>query len=379
MVLGHVQAIEARGVRLPEKLVRGLRAMLVVLRHHPPSVQTTLYYLRAVLNAAMRYQGMHLPYWRGQLDEVEGEVRRLIRGYEGIPTQVPWCVLPSPTAYYGEGMPTAGEAYRAPTARTLSRMCHNQDEVVRRVCYHAVAEVQKVENMCPRYVWHQRRRLAAGRKERMWRALQAVLPGEEHMLATNRTCGRQGPILVLDTDFGGAAHGTVRWIRKEGVSMQVLHVRRKDMKEYKKAGLHHAEFYRDTRVVEWGVYRWMMRRARGQEDRTRWNRRMRKMWNEWVALWGNQKRKPRCGRGEGAQQERVVLDRGERDKARPGILLCAPLGLKGLRGKEQSATGQWYDVHADMLRKDNIPEGAGQGDQCGRCTKEAGQVPWPVL
>ena len=41
----------------------------------------------------------------------------------------------------GEGMPTPGEAYRAHTARTLSRMCHNQEEVVRRVCYHAVAEV----------------------------------------------------------------------------------------------------------------------------------------------------------------------------------------------------------------------------------------------
>ena len=92
---------------------------------------------------------------------------------------------------------------------------------------------------------------------------------EEHMLATNRTCGKRGPILVLDTDFGGAAHGTVPWIRKEGVSMEVLHVRRKDMEEYKKAGLHHAELYRDTRVVEWGVYRWMMRRAPGQEDRAR--------------------------------------------------------------------------------------------------------------
>ena len=94
----------------------------------------------------------------------------------------------------------------------------------------------------------------------MWCALHAVLPREEHMLATNRTCGRRGPILVLDTDFRGAAHGTVWWVRKEGVSMEVLHVRRKDMKEYKKAGLHHAEFYRDARMVEWGIYKWMMRR-----------------------------------------------------------------------------------------------------------------------
>ena len=64
VVLGHVQAMEAGGVRRPNKLIRGFRAMLVVLRHHPPSVQTTLYYLRAVLNAAIGYQGMHLLYWR---------------------------------------------------------------------------------------------------------------------------------------------------------------------------------------------------------------------------------------------------------------------------------------------------------------------------
>ena len=70
VVLGHVQAMEARGVRPPDKLVRGFSAMLVVLRHHPPLVQTTLYYLRAVLHAAIGYQGMHLPYWREHLEEV---------------------------------------------------------------------------------------------------------------------------------------------------------------------------------------------------------------------------------------------------------------------------------------------------------------------
>ena len=191
VVLGHVQAMEAGGVRLPDKLLRGLRAMLAVLRHHSQSVQTTLYYVRALLNAAIGYQGMHLLYWREQLEEVEGEVRRLIREYEGIPAEVPWCGMRSLTAYYGEGMPTAGEAYRAHTARTLGRMCHNQEEVMRRVCYHAVAEVKKEENICPRCVWHRRRRLAARKKERKWRVLQAVLPGEEHMVATYRTCGRR--------------------------------------------------------------------------------------------------------------------------------------------------------------------------------------------
>ena len=56
---------------------------------------------------------------------------------------------------------------------------------------------------------------------------------------------------------------------KEGVSLEVLHVRRKNTKEYRKAGLHQAEFYRDSRVVEWGVYKGMMRRAGEQEARAR--------------------------------------------------------------------------------------------------------------
>ena len=103
------------------------------------------------------------------------------------------------------------------------------------------------------------------------------------------------------------------------------------------------------------------------------------MWNEWLALWGIMRKRTRPGRGAEAKQERVVLDRGEQDKASPGILLCALLGLKGPRGKVKSSSGQWYHVHADMCPRDNIPEGAGQGDQCWRCTKEAGQVPWPVL
>ena len=203
MVLGHVQAMEAGGGRLPNKLIRGFRAMLVVLRHHPPSVQTTLYYLRAVLNAAIGYQGMHLPYWREQLEDVEGEVPRLIRGYEGIPTEVLWCVMRSPTAYYGEGMPTAGEAYRAHTARTLSRMCHNQEEVVRRVCYHEVTVVQKEKNMCPRYVWHRRRRLAAGRKERMLRAYRRCCRGKSTCWQpTGRAAGGDRSLFWTQTSGG---------------------------------------------------------------------------------------------------------------------------------------------------------------------------------
>ena len=42
VVLGHVQAMGATGMRLPEKLLRGFRAMMLVLQNHPLLVQTPL-------------------------------------------------------------------------------------------------------------------------------------------------------------------------------------------------------------------------------------------------------------------------------------------------------------------------------------------------
>ena len=170
--------------------------------------------------------------------------------------EVPRCVFWSPTAHHGEGMPTVGKAYRAHTARALNRMCDNQEEVVRRVCYPA--EVQRKENMCARFAWHRSWGLTAAKRMSMCPGLQAVLLWEEHMLATNRKCGRRGPILVLDTDFRGAAHGTVRWMMKEGTDLEVMHVHRNDMNEYKRAGMYQVQFFGEKGVVARGVYKWPM-------------------------------------------------------------------------------------------------------------------------
>ena len=354
VVWGHVQAREAWGTRLPDKRLRGFRAMLVVIEHHSLSVQTPLHYVPAVLDAALRYQGMHLPYWRGQLEEVEREVRMLTRGYEGITTEVLRYLLRSPMAYYREEMPTAGEAYRAHTARALNRMCHTQEEVVRRVFYQSVAEVQKEENMCPRFVWYRRMHLMAGERERMRPVLQALLPAEEHVLVTNRRCRRGSPILVLDTDFGGAAHGTVRRVKKEGMTIVVMHVHKKDTQEYQRAGLHNAEVLRDRGNVEQGVYKLIMRQARGHELCGRWKRETQRMWKEWVAKWGiTEKAKRRSGEGGGAREEAPGRVAGE--KARPGILLCAPLGLKG-QGEQPDFDLQSCPFHCCERRNVNKPK-----------------------
>ena len=100
---------------------------------------------------------------------------------------------------------------------------------------------------------------------------------------------------------------------------------------------------------------------------------MQKMWNKWVAQWGFMRKKTRRGRGAEAIQEKVVLDRGERDKARRGILLCAPLRLKGPRGKVQRPSGQWYDVHADMFRREGSRRGQQRGPSAGHAPRRRGR------
>ena len=98
--------------------------------------------------------------------------------------------------------------------------CRAQEAAVRGLVADAVTEAHKAHAAA-------QHDLAGSARERMWRVLQAVLSREEHMLATNRKCGRCGQILVLDTDFGGAAHAIPRWVMKEGVSLEVMHVRRR--------------------------------------------------------------------------------------------------------------------------------------------------------
>ena len=73
----------------------------------------------------------------------------------------------------------------------------------------------------------------------------------------------------------------------------------------------------------------VMRRARGREARGRWERQTRRMWKEWVAKWGVTKKAKRR-RGEGGEAHEEALGRGAREKARPGILLCAPLGRRSI-------------------------------------------------
>ena len=75
--------------------------------------------------------------------------------------------------------------------------------------------------------------------------------------------------------------------------------------------------------MEWGVYKWMMQRARGHEIGTRSDTLTRQMRKKWVAQWGITKKARRCGGGEREVQDKV-LERGEREEAEGGhTVMCS--------------------------------------------------------
>ena len=70
--------------------------------------------------------------------------------------------------------------------------------------------------------------------------------------------------------------------------------------------------------------------------------------------------------GEGAGQ-------GRRRQGQSGHTVVCDAGTQGAEGEGTKYERQWYNVHADMFRRDNILVGAGHRDQCWRCTKTGGR------
>ena len=89
---------------------------------------------------------------------------------------------------------------------------------------------------------------------------------------------------------------------------------------------------------------------------------MRKMWNEWAAQWGIMRKKTSRGRRAEAIQEKVVLDRRERDKANHPIyslfphplLSCGTSAFTGgmnLKALDTTIAGSGYRNPASRPRK----------------------------
>ena len=87
--LGVQQAATADGIALPPNLMRQLTRTLVLARITALSTQALAYFLQAVLNAAMRFQALHLTHPQHMLQAAATTVRRAWTIHGHRPTPLP--------------------------------------------------------------------------------------------------------------------------------------------------------------------------------------------------------------------------------------------------------------------------------------------------
>ena len=190
------QAATTNEVTLPPNLLRHLTQTLVIARIVALSTQALAYFLQAVLNAAIRFQALHLKHPQETLQEVAATVQRAWAIHGHRPTSLPAVVRAASPPYYGHKTDhLVRNAYTAHTATHLHRLVHNHALEVREVFTLTVREAQYQRNTCPQYILHQ-----GGRPTtvgtRIWNQVQLLLPHHEECIATkkpsvqgDRSCG----------------------------------------------------------------------------------------------------------------------------------------------------------------------------------------------
>ena len=144
-------------VTLPPNLIRQLTRTLVIARVVALSTKVLVYFLQAVLNAAMGFQALHLTHPQHMLQAAATTVRRASTIHGHRPTSLPEVVRPASPPYYGDRTDhLVNNAYTAHTAANLYCLMHNHEPEVREGFTQTLREAQYNRNTCPEYILHQR-------------------------------------------------------------------------------------------------------------------------------------------------------------------------------------------------------------------------------
>ena len=100
--VGVQQAATANGVTLPPNLIRQLTRTLVIARIVGLSTQALAYFLQAVLNAAIRFQALHLTHPQHMLQAAATTVRRAWTIHGHRPASLSAALRAASPPYYGD-------------------------------------------------------------------------------------------------------------------------------------------------------------------------------------------------------------------------------------------------------------------------------------
>ena len=177
--LGIQQAATPKGVTLAPNLERQVKRTLVTARIAALSTKALAYFLQAVLNAAIRFQALHLTHPKHMLQMAVTRVLCAWAMHDHRPTS-----LSAEAPYYvGGGDHLVHNAYTAHAATHLHRLMQNYEPEVREVFTIILREAKHQRNTCPQYILQQRG-LPTTVGTRIWNHLQLLLPHHRHVVQT---------------------------------------------------------------------------------------------------------------------------------------------------------------------------------------------------
>ena len=237
--LGVQQAATTNGITLPPNLLRQLTRKLVIARTVALSSQALAYFLQAVLNAAIGFQGLHPTHPQQMPQEAGATVRRVWVIHDQRSTSLPLAVHAASPPYYRDNTDhLLRNPYTAHSATHLHHLMHNHEPEVREVFTLTLREAPYHRNTCPQYILHLRG-LPTKVGNRIWNHLQLLLPHHQHVIQTKHPCRETGPVAILHNDVGGGRTGSTTALDLLGTTLHLVRVTPKQMWARQPVGTHH--------------------------------------------------------------------------------------------------------------------------------------------
>ena len=201
--------------------------------------------MEGVLNAAVRYQALHLPDPRGALHNARQQVTKAWVQHGGWPTSFPKEAMMAHWRYYRDNIGALVDtAYGQHAAHLLHRMTHNHQFELQEAAAIPIKEEQMARNTCPQWILAQQRihtSLGSG----ICGQLQLFLPHHTHAILKNHHCNQQGPLVAAYTDIQRHPAGKLDTLPLAGGTMSTLYITLTQMKVMAQCGAHHAPFVSD--------------------------------------------------------------------------------------------------------------------------------------
>ena len=240
--LGFIQATRHHHITLPSKLEGRLARLPQLARGDLLSTQGLVYFMEAVLNAAIGYQALHLPHPQDALHHARQQVTKAWAQHGSSPTSFPEEAMMAHWRYYGDNTGALVDmAYAKHAAHLLHRVTHNHQPEVREAAAICIREAQTARNTCPRWILAQHG-VPTSVGTGIWAQLQLLLSHHTHAILTNHDCDQQGPLVATHTDIHRHPAGEVDTLRLVRATITIVYITPTQMKIMAKCNAHHAPF-----------------------------------------------------------------------------------------------------------------------------------------